>query len=123
MDDACDLTAKQCIPCRGGVPPLAGAELDALSKQLGGAWKVVDGHHLEREYTFPDFASALAFTNRVGALAESEGHHPDIHPRVGQGADHALDAQDRRSHRERFHPGGEGRAAAALTGSSAGRVE
>jgi 4a-hydroxytetrahydrobiopterin dehydratase len=79
MDDACDLTAKQCIPCRGGVPPLAGAELDALSKQLGGAWKVVDGHHLEREYTFPDFASALAFTNRVGALAESEGHHPDIH--------------------------------------------
>jgi 4a-hydroxytetrahydrobiopterin dehydratase len=79
MNDACDLTAKQCIPCRGGVPPLGGAELDALAKQLGPTWKVVDGHHLEREYAFPDFATALAFTNRLGALAEAEGHHPDIH--------------------------------------------
>lgn len=79
MDDACDLTAKQCIPCRGGVPPLEGAELDALARRLGPTWKVVDGHHLEREYAFPDFASALAFTNRLGALAEAEGHHPDIH--------------------------------------------
>ena len=42
-------------------------------------WRVVDGHHLEREYEFPDFASALAFTNRVGALAEAANHHPDIH--------------------------------------------
>jgi 4a-hydroxytetrahydrobiopterin dehydratase len=42
-------------------------------------WRVVDGHHLEREYTFPDFASALAFTNRVGALAEEANHHPDIY--------------------------------------------
>lgn len=43
------------------------------------AWHVVDGHHLEREFTFPDFRSALAFTNRVGALAEAANHHPDIH--------------------------------------------
>ena len=42
-------------------------------------WRVVDGHHLEREYTFPDFASALAFTNRVGALAEAANHHPDVY--------------------------------------------
>ena len=74
-----DLTAKQCIPCRGGVPPLAGAELAALTIQLGRDWHVVDGHHLEREFAFPDFTSALAFTNRVGELAEAEGHHPDIH--------------------------------------------
>ena len=73
-----DLTAKQCIPCRGGVPPLAGAELAALTAQLGHDWKV-DGHHLEKAFTFPDFKSALAFTNRVGALAEAEGHHPDIY--------------------------------------------
>ena len=74
-----DLTAKQCIPCRGGVPPLAGAELTALTAQLQPDWHVVDGHHLEREFAFPDFKTALAFTNRVGALAEAEGHHPDIH--------------------------------------------
>ena len=73
-----DLTAKQCVPCRGGVPPLAGKELDALAKQLDHEWRVVDGHHLEKEFDFPDFKSALAFTNRVGALAEAEGHHPDI---------------------------------------------
>jgi len=77
-DDVCDLTSKQCIPCRGGVPPLAGKELADLTQQLGHDWRVVDGHHLEKEFTFPDFKSALAFTNRVGALAESEGHHPDI---------------------------------------------
>ena len=79
MSDVCDLTAKECVPCRGGVPPLAGAELAALERQVGPAWKVIDGHHLEREFTFPDFKGALAFTNRVGALAEAEGHHPDIH--------------------------------------------
>ncbi len=79
MSDVCDLTAKECVPCRGGVPPLAGAELAALERQLGADWKVVDGHHLEREFVFPDFKTALAFTNRVGALAEAEGHHPDIY--------------------------------------------
>jgi len=73
-----DLTAKHCIPCRGGVPPLTGAELAALTIQLGRDWHVVDGHHLEREFVFPDFKSALAFTNRIGELAETEGHHPDI---------------------------------------------
>jgi 4a-hydroxytetrahydrobiopterin dehydratase len=74
-----NLTAKQCVPCRGGVPPLVGKELDALAQQLGHDWRVVDGHHLEKEYAFADFRSALAFTNRVGELAEAEGHHPDIH--------------------------------------------
>jgi len=78
-DDVCDLTAKECVPCRGGVPPLAAGERARLLRQLGHDWRVVDGHHLEKAFAFPDFASALAFTNRVGGLAEREGHHPDIH--------------------------------------------
>jgi 4a-hydroxytetrahydrobiopterin dehydratase len=73
------LANEQCVPCRGGVPPLAGEELAALLRELSNGWRVVDGHHLEKEYTFPDFAEALAFTNRVGALAEEQGHHPDIY--------------------------------------------
>ena len=43
------------------------------------AWGVIEDHHLEREFSFPDFATALAFVNRVGALAEEMDHHPDIH--------------------------------------------
>ncbi|HEX5133458.1 MAG TPA: 4a-hydroxytetrahydrobiopterin dehydratase [Candidatus Krumholzibacteria bacterium] len=50
-----------------------------MGQKLGGGWKVVDEHHLEKSYEFADFATALAFTNRVGAIAEAEGHHPDIH--------------------------------------------
>ena len=73
------LAAEKCVPCRGGVEPLRGAELQALARELGGGWSVVDEHHLDKSYTFPDFAAALAFTNRVGAVAEEEGHHPDIH--------------------------------------------
>lgn len=72
------LANESCVPCRGGVPALRGDELRPLLSELDQRWSVIDEHHLEREYAFPDFASALAFTNRVGAIAESEGHHPDI---------------------------------------------
>jgi 4a-hydroxytetrahydrobiopterin dehydratase len=73
------LASEKCVPCRGGVPPLSGTDLHALERELGEGWRVVGKHHLEREFTFPDFAQALAFTNRIGAVAEAEGHHPDIH--------------------------------------------
>ena len=74
-----DLAAKQCVPCKGGVPPLAGEAIENLLAQLGpNGWQVISGHHLEKSYTFADFASALAFVNRVGAVAEEQGHHPDI---------------------------------------------
>ncbi len=76
---ASDLASKQCVPCRGGHPPLRGAELEGLHAKLGGDWTVVDEHHLEKEYKFKDFAEALAFTNQVGAVAEEQGHHPDIY--------------------------------------------
>jgi 4a-hydroxytetrahydrobiopterin dehydratase len=72
-----DLANKTCVPCKGGVPPLAGKELEALAKQVP-QWKVVNGHHLMRLFTFPDFRQALAFVNKVGEIAEEQGHHPDI---------------------------------------------
>jgi 4a-hydroxytetrahydrobiopterin dehydratase len=72
-----ELASKTCVPCRGGVPPLAGEELRKLESQLEG-WSVINEHHLERNFKFPDFRTALVFTNRVGALAEEQGHHPDI---------------------------------------------
>ena len=74
-----ELAIKECIPCKGGVPPLKGQELTGLLDRLGGGWRVVAEHHLEKEYRFKDFRTALAFTNRVGELAESQGHHPDIY--------------------------------------------
>ncbi|MGE3802990.1 MAG: 4a-hydroxytetrahydrobiopterin dehydratase [Candidatus Kapaibacterium sp.] len=73
------LAEKHCIPCRGGVPPLKGEEIEQLRDQLGGDWEVVEEHHLQKEFSFDDFVSALEFTNRVGAIAEAEGHHPDIY--------------------------------------------
>ncbi|HZS09372.1 MAG TPA: 4a-hydroxytetrahydrobiopterin dehydratase [Blastocatellia bacterium] len=72
------LAKKTCVPCRGGVPALKGKEITKLLKQLDG-WNVVDEHHLEKTYNFPDFAEALDFTNQVGELAEEEDHHPDIY--------------------------------------------
>jgi 4a-hydroxytetrahydrobiopterin dehydratase len=73
-----DLAARQCVPCKGGVPPLKGAELQALHRQVDGAWEVVGEHHLEREYRFANFREALAFVNQVGGMAEEQNHHPDL---------------------------------------------
>jgi 4a-hydroxytetrahydrobiopterin dehydratase len=72
-----ELSSKTCVPCRGGVPPLAGKELEEIARQVP-AWKVVEGHHLTRAFAFGDFREALVFVNKVGEIAESEGHHPDI---------------------------------------------
>jgi 4a-hydroxytetrahydrobiopterin dehydratase len=73
------LANKECIPCKGGTLPLKGAELSALMAELGSGWQVTAERQLEKEYHFKDFRGALEFTNRVGELAEAQGHHPDIH--------------------------------------------
>lgn len=79
-EDTCAmLAAKECIPCKGGVPPLKGEELAELHGQLGNGWELIGEHHLEKTYAFPDFRAALAFTNAVGAIAEDQNHHPDIY--------------------------------------------
>ena len=72
-----NLASRECVPCRGGVPPLTGKEISNLLKELDG-WEVIEEHHLRKSYTFKDFGGALLFVNRVGQLAEEQGHHPDI---------------------------------------------
>ena len=72
------LADKRCVPCRGGVPPLKGEELERMRAQVND-WQAVNEHHLAKTYTFPDFRTALDFVNRVGAIAEEEGHHPDLY--------------------------------------------
>lgn len=74
----CNLADRDCVPCKGGVPPSKGAELQKLSAQLQG-WQVIEEHHLKRDYKFKNFVTALAFVNRVGELAEQIGHHPDLY--------------------------------------------
>jgi 4a-hydroxytetrahydrobiopterin dehydratase len=73
-----DLASMECVPCKGGVPPLDDAEIDRYLADLGNEWAVVNGHHIEKEYRFKNFREALEFVNRVGALAEDVNHHPDI---------------------------------------------
>ncbi len=72
-----ELASQTCVPCRGGVPPLKGGELQQILQQVP-QWKAVNEHHITRLFTFPDFKQALAFVNRVGEVAEEQGHHPDI---------------------------------------------
>jgi 4a-hydroxytetrahydrobiopterin dehydratase len=74
------LADRKCVPCHGGVPTLKGDKLAEIHRQLSepAQWKIVNEHHIARACKFPDFKSALAFVNRVGELAEEQGHHPDI---------------------------------------------
>jgi 4a-hydroxytetrahydrobiopterin dehydratase len=72
------LAEQRCAACEGGVESLSADDVDRIAATLEAGWRVVDGHHLLRTFKFKDFKSALAFTNRVGELAEEEGHHPDI---------------------------------------------
>ncbi len=74
-----ELANRVCVPCKGGIPPLKGKELKALQNQLGNGWNVINEHHLKKKWKFDDFESALNFTNKIGSLAEDQGHHPDIY--------------------------------------------
>jgi len=80
MDE--DLTTKTCVPCRGGMPPLGENEAKVLSRQTPG-WAVAPqgsnaAHHISRTFKFDNFKEALDFVTKAGAIAEAEGHHPDI---------------------------------------------
>jgi 4a-hydroxytetrahydrobiopterin dehydratase len=71
------LADQHCVPCRGGVPPLKGEELLKFAAQLPD-WRVIEEHHILKTFLFPDFKTALDFVDRIGAVAEEEGHHPDL---------------------------------------------
>ena len=73
-----DLASKQCVPCKGGVPPLGESEVQSLLGQIQG-WEAPRNHHLRKTFKFPNFKTALDFVNRVGAMAEEQNHHPDLH--------------------------------------------
>ena len=73
------LADNKCVPCRGGVPAMEWPKVQELLYQLKPGWHVNAQGHLERQYDFPDFAKAMEFANRVAAIAEEEGHHPDLH--------------------------------------------
>jgi 4a-hydroxytetrahydrobiopterin dehydratase len=74
-----ELAQKRCVPCKGGVPPLKGEALMSVHKKLENGWQVIEEHHLEKEFAFKNFRQALDFTNKIGEVAETEGHHPDIY--------------------------------------------
>ena len=73
------LADKKCVPCEGGTPPLESKVIAQLTTELGGSWQVVDGKKIQKQFEFRDFISAMAFVDKVADVAESEGHHPDIH--------------------------------------------
>ena len=79
-----NLIKKNCIPCKKGTPSLKGTDLIKYFKELATGWQVIAEHHIEKTYLFKNFQEALLFTNKVGALAEEEGHHPDIYLSYGK---------------------------------------
>lgn len=75
---SCALAQRDCVPCKGGVPPLKGAELQSLHNELGADWKLAEEHHLEKNYKLKNWADAMTLANRISDLAESVNHHPDL---------------------------------------------
>lgn len=72
-----ELSDRNCVPCRGGVPPLAHDKVNELLQQVDG-WQAVNDHHLLRKFKLENYAQALELVNRISEVAEEQGHHPDI---------------------------------------------
>ena len=74
-----ELSARRCVPCEGGVPPLTPAQVKLLRKQLHEDWRVAeDSRSLKRSYKFKDFYRTMSFVNAVAHIANTEDHHPDL---------------------------------------------
>jgi 4a-hydroxytetrahydrobiopterin dehydratase len=103
-----NLADRHCVPCRGAVPPLTGARLLPYAEQLPD-WIIVEEHHLAKTFSFADFKTGLDFVNRIGAVAEAEGHHPDLCQGWGKVDVRIYTHVARGLDRKRFCPGGEDR--------------
>ena len=87
-----DLAQRTCVPCRGGVPPLDYSQIAPLLAELGPGWRVVERPGAKHDsvkvltctYRFDDFAGAMEAAVRIGALAEEQQHHPDLHVAWGR---------------------------------------
>lgn len=78
-DNKVPLAQKRCVPCEGGVDPLAPKDAQAMMEHIHQEWVLVDDAHLlAREFHFKDFKEAMVFANKVADIAEAEGHHPDL---------------------------------------------
>jgi len=73
-----NLAGKKCIPCEGGVLPLTRSEAETMQKEVSGWTLWPDGKTISRSFRFKDFAAAFAFATKIAALAEEQGHHPDL---------------------------------------------
>jgi len=78
------LADQNCVPCKGGVPPMGQEQAEKLLRELDDGWTLNSKGHLERTYEFSNFVAAMAFANRVGEIAEAQSHHPDLHVAWGK---------------------------------------
>ena len=79
-----DLGEKKCVPCEGGIPPLDSGEIKELRGHLKSDWEVLENKKLCKEYVFVNYLHTMDFVDKVAKLAESEGHHPDMHVYYGR---------------------------------------
>jgi 4a-hydroxytetrahydrobiopterin dehydratase len=79
MPTTAELTRKKCVPCEGGVPTLTEPEVAELLQNVDGWTTSEGGQRIRREWRAKNFVAAMEFFNRVAAVAEDEGHHPDLH--------------------------------------------
>jgi 4a-hydroxytetrahydrobiopterin dehydratase len=78
-----ELNTKKCLPCEGGIPVLSREESEALVKLLSNGWEIVNNHHLLNKMSFVSFRHTMNMVNKIASLAETEGHHPDMHISYG----------------------------------------
>jgi len=78
-EEVTPLAVEKCRPARGMIAPLSAGESERLLRRLAAGWRIDNHGHIVKEFFFKDFKEALGFVNDIGALAEKERHHPEVH--------------------------------------------